>query len=69
MKVAIMQPYFLPYIGYFQLINAVDVFVFYDDVNFIKGGWINRNNLLVNKGKYLFTIPLTEASSNNLISE
>jgi len=69
MKVAIMQPYFLPYIGYFQLINSVDVFVFYDDVNFIKGGWINRNNLLVNKGKYLYTIPLTDASANNLISE
>ena len=41
-----MQPYFFPYIGYFQLINAVDKFVFYDDVNYIKSGWINRNNVL-----------------------
>ena len=45
MKVAIMQPYLFPYIGYFQLIAAVDKFVVYDDVNFIKGGWINRNNI------------------------
>ena len=48
MKVGIMQPYFFPYIGYWQLINAVDKFVIYDDVNFIKGGWINRNKILVN---------------------
>ena len=54
MKLAIMQPYFFPYIGYFQLINAVDTFVFYDDVNFIKGGWINRNRILINnKPKYI----------------
>ena len=44
MKVAIMQPYFMPYIGYFQLINAVDKFIIYDDVNYINRGWINRNS-------------------------
>lgn len=69
MKIAIMQPYFLPYIGYIQLINAVDKFVIYDDVNFIKGGWINRNNLLVNNQKYLFTIPLSDSSSFKKIDE
>ena len=42
MKLGIMQPYFFPYIGYWQLMNAVDRYVIYDDVNFIKGGWINR---------------------------
>lgn len=58
-----MQPYFFPYIGYFQLINAVDTFVVYDDVNFIKGGWINRNNVLINKFFFLFTVPLENSSS------
>lgn len=70
MKVAIMQPYFFPYIGYFQLIQAVDVFVFYDDVNFIKKGWINRNRILANNNKdYLFTAPLVESSQNKKINE
>ena len=63
MKIAIMQPYIFPYLGYFQLINTVDVFVFYDDVNFIKQGWINRNNILVNGEPLLFTIPLKKSSS------
>lgn len=69
MKVAIMQPYFFPYIGYFQLINAVDTFVFYDDVNFIKKGWVNRNKILSNNKVYLFTIPLVGASQNKKINE
>lgn len=69
MKIAIMQPYIFPYIGYFQLINAVDKFVFYDDVNYIKGGWINRNQILLNGKKNLFTIPLKNASSFQTISE
>ena len=69
MKLAIMQPYFLPYIGYFQLIQAVDKFVVYDDVNYINRGWINRNNLLVGGDKQLFTIPLVDASQNKLINE
>lgn len=64
-----MQPYFLPYIGYFQLINAVDAFVFYDDVNYIKNGWINRNRILVNKHANYITIPLEKASSFKLINE
>jgi hypothetical protein len=69
MKLAIMQPYFFPYIGYFQLMNAVDKFVIYDDVTFIKKGWINRNNILVNGEKYLFTIPIKNASQNTLIKD
>lgn len=62
MKLAIMQPYFFPYLGYFQLIHAVDTFVFYDDVNFIKNGWINRNRLLLNGAPHYFTVPLKGAS-------
>ena len=69
MVLAIMQPYFLPYIGYFQLLKAVDKFVLYDDVNFINRGFINRNNLLVNGRPSLFTIPLKNASQNKLIFE
>ena len=69
MKLAIMQPYFFPYIGYFQLINAVDKFVFYDDVNYIKGGWINRNNILLNGEKKYFTLNLKESSSFKKINQ
>lgn len=68
-KVAIMQPYVFPYLGYFQLIHSTDIFVFYDDVNFIKKGWINRNQLLLNGEAYKFTIPLIGASQNKLIHE
>jgi len=68
-KIAIMQPYIFPYIGYFQLINAVDKFVLYDDVNFINKGWINRNRILLNGKDYLFTIPCEKASQNKLINE
>lgn len=63
MTVAVMQPYILPYIGYFQLVKSVDLFVFYDDVNFIKQGWINRNKILTGGKELLFTIPLKDASS------
>lgn len=69
MKLAIMQPYIFPYIGYFQLIKAVDKFVLYDDVNFINRGWINRNRILVNGKDSMFTIPLKDASQNKLINE
>ena len=48
MKLGIMQPGFLSYIGYWKLINAVDEYVICDDVNFIRGGWINRNRMLIN---------------------
>ena len=68
-KIAIMQPYFFPYIGYFQLINAVDKFVFYDDVNYINKGWINRNNIIVNGHAKFINIPLKKASQNKLIKD
>ena len=64
-----MQPYFFPYIGYWQLISAVDTFVIYDDVNFIKQGYINRNNILQNQKAHLFTLELIGASSNKKINE
>lgn len=63
MKLGIMQPYFLPYIGYFQLINAVDIFVIHDDVQWIKNGWINRNRVLVNGEDRFITLPLLKESS------
>jgi len=69
MKLAVMQPYFMPYIGYWQLINAVDKFVIYDDVNYIVKGWINRNNILLNNQKYLFTLALSKASINKLVND
>ncbi|MPR36779.1 WbqC family protein [Salmonirosea aquatica] len=69
MTVAIMQPYFLPYIGYFQLLNTVDKFVLYDDVNFINRGWVNRNSILLGGKPHLFTVPLDNASQNKLIHE
>ena len=69
MRLAVMQPYVFPYLGYFQLLSAVDRFVFFDDVNFIKKGWIHRNQVLVSGKKHLFSIPLQRASQNRLISE
>lgn len=68
MRIAIMQPYFFPYIGYWQLVKDVDRFVVFDDVNFIKGGWINRNRILSPKLKY-FNLPLLGTSQNKLINE
>lgn len=64
-----MQPYFFPYIGYFQLLMAVDTFIFYDDVNFIKKGWINRNRILLNGEEHLITVPCIKPSQNKLINE
>ena len=69
MKAAIMQPYLFPYIGYWQLIRAVDVFVIYDDVNYINRGWINRNNLLEQGRRKLFTLETSGASQNKLINQ
>ncbi len=69
MKLAIMQPYFFPYIGYWQLIYAVDTFIIYDDVNFINKGYVNRNFILVNDCEHLFTLELVGASQNKKILE
>jgi hypothetical protein len=62
MKLAIMQPYFMPYIGYFQLINSVDQFIIYDNIQYTKKGWINRNRILVNGNDQLITLPIKKDS-------
>jgi WbqC-like protein family len=69
MKLAVMQPYLFPYLGYFQLIAAADTFVVYDDVPFIRGGWINRNRLNVNGSPTYFSVPIEDASSFRSIRE
>ncbi|CAN5430476.1 WbqC family protein [soil metagenome] len=62
MKVAIMQPYFFPYIGYFQLLRSVDVFVLYDNIKYTKKGWINRNRMLQQGRDVMFSLPLKSDS-------
>lgn len=69
MKLAIMQPYFLPYIGYFQLIGAVDVFIVYDNIKYTKKGWINRNRMLQNHVDVMFSLPLKKASDSLHVRE
>lgn len=64
MKIGIMQPYFFPYIGYFQLIKAVDVFVVYDNIKYTKKGWINRNRMLQNGKEAIFSLPLKNDSDS-----
>lgn len=69
MKLGIMQPYLFPYIGYFQLLAAVDKFIVYDDVTFIKQGWVNRNRILLEGKDEMFTVPIQDQSSFKLIHE
>lgn len=64
-----MQPYFLPYIGYFQLIAAADVFVVYDNIKYTKKGWINRNRMLQNGRDVTFSLPLKKGSDSLDIAE
>ncbi len=64
MTVAIMQPYFLPYVGYFQLINVADVFLVYDNIKYTKKGWINRNRILQNGKDVMISLPLKGDSDN-----
>ena len=68
-KIAIMQPYVFPYLGYMHLVNASSKFVFYDDVNFIVSGWINRNRIMLMGEPHLFSIPLKQPSQNILIKD
>ena len=68
--IAIMQPYFFPYIGYWQLIHSADMFVVGDNIHYIKHGWINRNRILGENGQpQLFGIEVSHASCNRLICE
>ena len=69
MKLGIMQPYFLPYIGYFQLLNAVDQYVIYDNIEYTKKGWINRNRILMNGKDFLISLPLKKDSDYKMIYE
>jgi len=69
MKLAIMQPYFFPYVGYFQLMNATEEFVIYDNIKFSKNGWINRNRILVNGKDSYITVPLKNNSDHLDIRE
>ena len=64
MRVAIMQPYFFPYIGYFQLMAAVDLFIVYDNIKYTKKGWINRNRMLQSGKDAMFSLPLRSDSDS-----
>ena len=68
MKLAIMQPYFFPYIGYWQLIHAADKFVLFDDAQYMRHGWVNRNRILKPSGGWQYiTVPLKKHSVTELI--
>lgn len=67
-KIAIMQPYFFPYGGYYKLINQVDCFVFFDDVQYKKRSWINRNKICCNNPFYL-TIPIKKCKRETKINQ
>jgi len=69
MKIAIMQPYFLPYIGYFQLMNAVDAFVVYDNIEYTKKGWINRNRILLNGEPTYISLPLRKSPDHDHVRD
>lgn len=69
MKLAIMQPYWFPYLGYFQLIRCADVFVIYDNIKYTKRGWINRNRILENGAAGLISLPLKKAPDSADIRE
>ncbi|MGA1868187.1 MAG: WbqC family protein [bacterium] len=70
MKLALMQPYFFPYIGYYQFINCVDEFILYDDVQYMKGGWINRNRILLDGMPHYITLPIEKKGNlSDMINE
>lgn len=61
-RVAVLQSNYLPWKGYFDIINDVDLFVFYDDVQFTKNDWRNRNKIKSLNGPEWFSIPVGQAS-------
>ena len=69
MKIAIMQPYLFPYLGYFQLIASSDIFISYNSVNYIQRGWINRNKILISHSAEYFTVPVKKSSLGTPINE
>lgn len=68
-SLGVMQPYFFPYLGYFQLIASVDTFIVYDQIEYTKKGWINRNQFLLNGKPELFTIALRDGSDTAFVCE
>ena len=69
MKCAIMQPTYLPWAGYFNLISQVDTFVFLDDAQFQKNSWHNRNRILLNHSSHWITVPVRRVALNQKIHE
>ncbi len=69
MKIGIMQPYFFPYIGYFQLINMVDRYVIYDNAAFANNKWGIRNQILINGAPGFIRIKTVKASQNKHFDE
>ena len=69
MNLAIMQPYMFPYIGYFQLIQAVDLFVIYDDAQWIQQGWINRNRILMQGKPQYISLPIEKGNLHDKIKQ
>lgn len=70
MKLAIMQPYFLPYLGYFSLIKHTDEFILFDTVQFIRHGWIERNRILKpSNGWQYIMVPLKKHSRETIIKD
>lgn len=64
-----MQPYIFPYIGYFQLFKICDIFVSYDDVQYMKGGWINRNRIFSDSIPKYITLPIRKAPLKTQIDQ
>lgn len=69
MKIAIMQPYFFPYIGYFELISKVDYFIFLDDAQYTRRGWINRNKISKNNTEYKLVVPVKKSHQKTKIMD
>ena len=67
MKVAIMQPTYLPWVGYFQLIDAVDQFIFLDDVQLTKRSWQVRNRIKTPQGELYLSVPVEKAPRSTLL--
>lgn len=67
--IAIMQPYLFPHLAYFQLLQAADIFVFYDNVQYIRRGWINRNRILLHGKPHYITFPVRKFSRDATIAE
>lgn len=65
-----MQPYFFPYVGYFQLISEVDKYILYDNLNYIKEGWVNKNRIMVAGQKETYiSVPIDKKSSFKKIKD